>query len=296
MGFGVSKTVWDEIVQHLCYRINKAMDVSREPVKPIIYDFGILPRITQLTWIQTPTQDPFSRRLVLGVECIKCWDDDLRFNERQDVVICLSCGETYAFQSRFEYRRKSRKCLLPRVYSSNFDKRIHYFRTWLLRLQGKEFNRVTRTAIEQVRTLLFKENTQAVSYWTIKSALRRLGYKQFYNHAVFIMKEIRGTPLVCLTKTQEHILQTMFLDLQDVYGSIYHHRVNMLSYCFLIKKFCELKGWYKMAKVIPLLKSHSRIVSQDQIWKSICTVKQWTFIPSAQWITLDTHALTDKPR
>lgn len=297
---GVSRQVWNEIILHLqvChFSISKKLDIAVEHHKPIIYNFGLLPKVSQLAWETSNVgPDPFATRLCLSHECIKCWEADLRYNERQEVLVCTYCGETYAFQHQVAYRRSSRKLILPRPYSPNFEKRVVYFRTWLHRLQAKERNKITKDVISKIANLLKKENVQVISYWVVRYALQRLKLQRYYANTVSIMNQLRGTPLVRLTKSQEQILVALFLELKDVYNQADNERVNMLSYTYVIKKLCELKGWHKMAAVIPSLKSNSRIMYQDQTWKQVCCLKRWTFIPSAQWIKQDTHGLSDKPR
>ena len=151
---------------------------------------------------------------------------------------------------------------------------------WLLRLQGKEPCKITRDELDLVQAELVRENRLSVEYDLVKAVLRRLNMQRYYHHVVYIMRELSGHPLVQLTRRQEEILLQLFHQLEDV--SLYK-RVNMLSYPYLIRKFCELRGWMEMAKVIPMLKSSPRLIQQDQLWHSVCRQKNWRFIPTSRF-------------
>lgn len=227
--------------------------------------------------------------------CPLCCETDLRYNSRFDVLKCFYCGHEVLYEEPMQYTRKSRKMMMARKFSGDFYKRVVHFKFWLKRIQGKEKHKVTSHMVEAVKALLQKDNCRVVHYWVIRNALKRLGYQDYYDHSIYIMSKIRGTPLVNMTRNQENILVQMFMELESVFGSLRDIRVNMLSYPYVIKKLCELKGWWLMSKIIPTLKSHTRIILQDQLWRRICTEKQWTFIPTAQWTSLDTRAPNKKP-
>jgi hypothetical protein len=67
--------------------------------------------------------------------------------------------------------------------------------------------------------------------------------------------------------------------IQEPFARSRLQRTNMLSYQFLIRKFCELLG-YKVAVYIPLLKSRANLQRQDHEWKQICEALDLPFYPS----------------
>ena len=220
----------------------------------------------------------------------------MRVDTKMDVMVCAQCGCHEIYQDYITYTNKSRKLDVARKLSDNFYKRVVHFRYWLKRIQGKERHRVTSQEIEQVRQLLLKENHQGIHYWNVKNCLHKLGLQRHYNHCVYIMSQLRGRPLVTMTRNQEQILVEMFMKLQDSFVLLSHTRVNMLSYPFVIRKLCELKGWFNMARIIPTLKSNLRIMMQDDLWRKICESKGWRFIPTPQWSFLETRSLSGRAR
>lgn len=234
-------------------------------------------------------------RLYYG-RCQVCLEENMRHNAVIDLLVCGYCGNTSEYNDHFFYVSSNRQKNVSRKFSTDFDKRISHFRFWLKRLQGKERNKVTKEVIEAVKMHLKKTNVTAVHYWTVRNALKTLKLQKYYYNTVTIMNSIRGRPLFNLTKKHEETFVNMFMDLQDVFSTLQNKRVNMLSYPYVIRKFCELKGWKQMAKIIPTLKSHVRIGTQNELWRYICQVKGWTFIPTEPWSSQETRAIDGKPR
>lgn len=230
-----------------------------------------------------------SKRIAIH-QCSKCFQENLRYDRKLDLMKCVHCGNHEIYVVSVNYVRSSRKILMARKYSPEHYKRLVHFRFWIKRLQGKESNKVTDEMIEKIRELMIKDNFQGCHYWNTRNAMKRLGYYNYYDHVCYIMSRIRGTPLVSLTKKQENILVQMFLEIQDAYLQVSEKRANMLSYAYIIKKLCELKNWNAMARIIPTLKSHIRIQLQDSLWRKVCQIKGWRFIPTAKFGALETRA------
>lgn len=294
VSLGIDKRAWTSLLRLLSiphFSYSKRLNLTHETKIPIIFDDAcIQPRLlfSYPIFIRTLCQEPSKR--IATHECQQCYESQLRYNHRKDVVICTHCGHEDLYAETYQYRRASRHILVARKLSPNFYKRVVHFRFWLRRLQGKEPNHVTHEVIENVKTLLMKDNSVGINYWNVRNAMKRLHYERFYRNTIYIMSCIRGKPLVNLTKRQEDVLIKMFIDIQESFCAIGHARVNMLNYPYVIKKLCELKRWHGMARVVPMLKSNVRIVLQDELWKKICSLKKWTFIPTAQWTTLDTRS------
>lgn len=294
VSLGVDKRAWASLLRLLSiphFSYTKRLNLTHETNVPIIFDDeSIQPKLifTFPVFIHTACQEP-SRRIAIH-ECPQCYESEMRYNSQKDVVVCMHCGRQDVYMESFQYTRSSRHMLIARKLSPNFYKRVVHFRFWLRRLQGKEPNRVTKEVIENVKALLIKDNSLGVNYWNVRNAMKRLHYERFYRNTIYIMSCIRGKPLVGLSKHQEDTLIKMFIDIQESFCAIGHARVNMLSYPYVIKKLCELKNWKSMARVVPMLKSHVRIVLQDELWNKICLLKNWTFIPTAQWTTLETRS------
>jgi hypothetical protein len=274
----------------------KRLNLIHEPTLPVIYgDFllPVVPRVDPLFTYGMPAEP--SVRLATHL-CPKCYEEDMRIDSKMALKVCALCGFTEIYDEQFHYTLKSRKMYMARKLSNDFYKRVVHFRFWLKRIQGKEKHNVSGEVINQVKKLLVKENVQGIHYWNVRSCLQRLGMKQHYSHCVYIMSQIRGCPLVMMTKNQERVLVEMFIRIQQSFSCLESYRVNMLSYPYVIKKLCELKGWFNMARAIPTLKSESRLLMQDELWRKICIQSDWRFIPTPQWSILETRAPNNKPR
>jgi hypothetical protein len=298
ISLGVKKDVWLLLrktlaVPHFSY--TKRLDLIHERNIPVIYnDDTIVPVIHVSSPMFFAEIAPPSRRMFYTM-CRQCCEYKMRYNSYVDVYKCMHCGMEEVYDAPQQFVRASRKMSMARRFSPDFYKRIVHFKFWLKRIQGKERHKVTGDVVDNVHALLIKDNCRKVHYWAVRNALKRLGYERFYDHSVYIMSRIRGTPLVDMTKNQEEVLVRMFLELEPIFYILKDNRVNMLSYPYVIKKLCEIKGWHAMARIIPTLKSHTRIVMQDEMWRRICHEKGWIFTPTAQWTSLETRAPNGRP-
>lgn len=277
-------SVWTEIVRVL--RVAsvshiKKMDLVHTSHHPRLYNQFCRPVLVCDVQIEYTEEDkPREARRICHDYCPACWENILVRNDRLGVLVCEHCGTHATWQDHFSYRMASRRLVLPRLHSAHFSKRLCFMKYWILRIQGKEACRITREELDSIQTELIRENRSSIDYELIKFLLRRLGMQRYYHHVVYIMKELSGHPLASLTASQEQILLRMFYQLQDVH---LHRRVNMLSYPYLIRKFCELRGWTAMARVIPMLKSSQRLMEQDRLWHSVCQQTRWRFIPTSRF-------------
>jgi hypothetical protein len=294
----LTKQAWTDIVHllkvpHFSY--TKRIGLIHEKYIPIIFDEDILLPHLHITYDLLEYQPCMENTTRLAIhQCKDCLEETMRYDSRLELMVCIECGSQAIHVETPSYVRSSRALMTARMFSNDFSKRLSHFRFWLKRIQGKERHHVTDQVIQDVRALLSQDNCRGIHYWTIRNALRRLGYQIFYDNTVYIMGKIRGTPLVMMTSSQEQQLIKMFLELQKAFEALHNRRVNMLSYPYLIKKLCELKHWHRMAKVIPTLKSRTRIIIQDELWHTICEYNKWPFIPTMQWTYLDTRSVDGK--
>jgi len=210
---------------------------------------------------------PFSRR------CKRCGSD--HFVLRQENRICTYCGESYYYEAGEEGRPRT----VLRDFNPNANKRITHFKNWIARLQGKERCAITAPEIEDLRVRVVGYPDSLSEYERIKLAMKEAGYQRYYNHVYYVMRHLFGYSLVEFSKINEARLVAMFMRIQEPFARSRIERTNMLSYQFLIKKFCELLG-YNVAAYIPLLKSRANLQKQDHAWKQICDALGLPFYPS----------------
>jgi hypothetical protein len=59
-----------------------------------------------------------------------------------------------------------------------------------------------------------------------------------------------------------------------------HTLKGYLNYRFAMYKICELLGEYEFMDRFHLLKSHDKLLMQDDNWRSICDTFNWQYIPT----------------
>lgn len=295
----LNSEVWENIKKVLCiphFSHTKKLDLIYQNQIPVIFGFNVKPVLSCVSlFLDTEYKNEQTIRLYTGL-CNVCYNEYLNHNQRLDLMVCGYCGTTSTYNEVSWYTSSNRRNKVARKFSNDFHKRVLHFKYWLKRLQGKEKQVVPHEVISRIKTHIKVQNVKGIHYWIIRNALKSLGLQSYYPNTVSIMCSIRGKPLFKLDRKHEEELVSTFLSLQDVFSTLKSKRVNMLSYPFVIKKICELKGWKKLANVIPTLKSHSRLLSQDMMWREICTLKNWDFTPTAQWSFLESRSLSSKPR
>lgn len=210
---------------------------------------------------------PFSRR------CIRCACE--YFVIRQESRICLFCGESHDYEAQEDSPHRAH----IRQFNTNASKRIVHFKNWIARLQGVEKCSITQEQISEIGTLVKTYPSNVPEYDRIKMAMKSLGLQKYYNHIYHVMRDLFGYGLTRFSKVAEARLVALFMRIQEPFSRIRSQRTNMLSYQFLIKKFCELLG-YNVSYYIPHLKSRMNLQRQDLEWKQICEFLEVPFYPS----------------
>lgn len=272
-------TVWFSIITILRvphFSFTNRMGFQHEQDMPLVLGTVVEPRLPSsvVVFLKGDPRPCHAHRVAHHV-CSQCYEEMFVHNERLGVLVCGHCGTQSPYYENFSYKPFSRARVLPRTISDDFYKRTIYFREWLRRLQARERCHITSHDMERVRAYM---GTRSCHYWNVKACLKSLRLQRYYDHIVFIMKELRGTPLFEMTRTQEDRLVKLFCQLRTSFLELSHERVNMLSYPYIISKLCELQGWIRVAKIIPTLKSTMRIKEQDELWYRICRSRGWQFI------------------
>lgn len=233
---------------------------------------AILPKTNILLF---PPRTPFHSSAIGDSRCKQCSCD--QFVVCKENRICRFCGESGYYES---HAASTLAATCTRSYNRDAAKRVAHFKMWIARLQGKERCTISQEDLANVttRVQLYPDNLS--EYDRIKLALKELQLQRYYNNIYYIMRHIWGHALVEFRKINEARLLAMFMRIQEPFSRIQDRkRTNMMSYQFLIRKFCELLG-YSLAQYIPLLKSRHNLQKQDYLWKCICDELGLPFYPS----------------
>lgn len=212
--------------------------------------------------------------------CSEC-NIEMTIIQDDGIMVCQNCGQ--AFKIIIDSDKPSYK-EPPREISYFAYKRINHFTEWLNQSQAKETTIIPEEIFDKIREELKKERitkTSKINAKKIKIYLKKLGYSKYYEHTPHIINRINGKPPLVLSPELENKLKSMFREIQAPYiDACPKDRKNFLSYSYTIYKFLELLGYDELKKHFPLLKSREKIHQHDMIWKKICAILKWEYIPS----------------
>ncbi len=164
-------------------------------------------------------------------------------------------------------------------------KRINHFNDWLNKLQGKEGTEVPDEVKEAVRAELKKyrvTSSHDITPDRVRQYLKKLRLDKYYDNVYSIAHALGGPPPKRFPQDLENRLKEMFVQVQTPWEQTKPaKRKNFLSYAYCLHKFCELLGADEYLESLSLLKSAEKLHAQDEMWKGVCDVLKWEFIPSA---------------
>jgi len=209
---------------------------------------------------------------------------DTRINE--GFVCCTSCGivvENSVQDFQFSY-----KDLCDHTQKSGFSyKRSNRFQEILSTLQAKENIEIPAFVMNAVLREIHKEpdpDLDSVDNAKIRRYLKRLSLTTYYEHIPHILNKVNGIRPVRIPQEVEEKLREMFKMIQEpfetVRAEICPRRISFLSYNFVLFKFCQLLNLSEYQRCFTLLKSPDKLKLQDRIWKGICEILEWEYIPS----------------
>lgn len=233
-------------------------------------------------WIDYEDATCMNLRPAITGLCRFCLSEDMRIVSAEGVYVCADCGTIHDRPSDAPHLQPA--ITLPRTeVSGNTHKRTNHFKYWLHRIQGTE--RCGMTSGEEFR--IYQElkkrgydyGDECIDFKLMRSVLKSLQMTPLYNHVYYVIKRFTGHALVEFTSYHEQCLCRMFTEIQAPFAK-YARRVNMLSYLYLIRKFCEILGWTGIASNLPTLKSATRVHAQDVVWRRICEDIGYPFYPT----------------
>lgn len=281
--------LWDMVVDR--YRpapvgALRKLGLHVAPVASITSYFTVSHAVSETSFVVALPTTKFTSKWspTEAVLCKEC--GDTRRIKVEDGDCCVSCGTSMMYlhmvntEPMSTYGTGGGRRATAYVY-----KRLNHFVDHLRRVQGKESASVRVEVINAVRHELAREriydNDPRITTAKVRLILKKLKLQKHYVHVFLIASRLSGKVAPTMTPAQEEKLLQMFEALQEPFE---RHcppdRTNMLSYCFILRKLCEILGWHELAAYFPLLKSRNKVYSQDQIWKLMCEDLGFPFIKS----------------
>ena len=216
--------------------------------------------------------------------CEECGAETM-YNE--GFLSCTECGLA-SDKSIHEFRLSYHDYREIMVKSPFSYKRISRFQDILSTLQAKDNSDIPDYVMEAVQKEMNKEKNlepDQVDRKRVRQFLKRLSLNSFYDHASHILNRLNNIPPINIPPEVEEQLKDMFRQIQDpfeiVKNEVCPSRSSFLSYNFVLYKFCELLDLEEYKRCFTLLTSEERLRVQDKIWKGICKILSWEYIPSS---------------
>ena len=215
--------------------------------------------------------------------CPTCPESNVfHFTDTSDLV-CDNCGAILATLISEELTYREEQETSEKIVNYSY-KRENHFNELLSQFQAQETTTIPPEVIEQLRNELKKIKVKVLSeitYARIRTLLKKLKLNKYYEHVPYITNIISGVKPPSMPQELEERLRIMFKDIQKPFDdNCPSERKNFLSYSYVLYKFCELLSEDKYLKYFPLLKSKEKLYQQDVIWKKICEVLHWEYIPT----------------
>ena len=211
--------------------------------------------------------------------CKYCSKGELIPIEDEGLLLCNNCFKSIPYL--IENEKPSYK-EPPKEICFYAYKKINHFKEILAQFQGKETTQIAQEILDNIQLQIKRERITLdhLTYSKTKEILKKLGYNKYYEHIAFIKNKL-GIPPLVISSEMEDLLCNLFMELQAPYAKFCpDYRVNFLNYYYILFKLCELLGEKTYLHEIPMLKDREKLIEQDDIWKKMCGVLNWDFIPT----------------
>tara|TARA_B110000902_G_scaffold263775_1_gene343640 strand:- start:1834 stop:2973 length:1140 start_codon:yes stop_codon:yes gene_type:complete len=163
-------------------------------------------------------------------------------------------------------------------------KRLSHFKEWLNQFQAKETTDINDGIYELIVKEIKKsriKDPKKLNRERMQKILFKLGHSNLYEHIPYIINKLSGIPPPKISADMEKKFCSMFMMIQQPW-ELYKpkNRKNIISYSYIIYKFCELLELDHLLPYFPLLKSHKKLMEHDIFWKKCCKHLRWEFYPT----------------
>lgn len=202
--------------------------------------------------------------------CPNCDSENVEFNQNLSSVICNDCAITSYLSN----------CALVGSdedisYATYTYKRINHFLEWIIPFCSKTSPYIPVPVMNTIRLKVVNRSVD-----DIKRVLKDPKLKIYKEYYIDIYCVINKKKKPFLKPELREKLEKMFNDIQIPFTEVCpKSRKNFLSYPYVVYKLLQILGLKQFLPFITLLKSKSKINSQEKIFKDICKKLDWTFVP-----------------
>lgn len=210
---------------------------------------------------------------------------DMSLDEVSSVYVCEECGctKSYIGPSSDRYLPWDHQ---PAPAACPY-RRSNHFNEYLDSFMARQTGTLPDEIFEKIYKELRKQRVTDYSTLTqkrLRSIMKDLRFNKYYESAPFILYQIKGEKPPQITPAIEQELKSNFDLIQDPFETVVQkiapERKNFLSYSYTIFKMLQLMELDHLLEYFTLLKSREKLLVQDKIWKGICEIVGWRFIPS----------------
>ena len=221
---------------------------------------------------------------IINSDICEFCNTDMLLNSNCGVLICSNCG--IQEQVILDSEKPSYKDP-PKEMTSFCYKRINHLNEFLAQFQAKEATEIPDDLYNEILVEIKKERINNMAHITpdkMRIILRKIKRNDYYEHIPYIINQLNGLPPPIISSEVEEIIRNMFKEIQIPFESlrmtVVPKRKNFLSYNYVMYKFFELLELDEYLQCFQLLKSRNKLHQQDIIWKHICNILNWQYIPS----------------
>lgn len=215
-------------------------------------------------------------------ECRDCKTKN-DFDKCDGFLVCKICGtvkDILADSSKPSFKDKNTD-IKPYPFSY---KKLNHFNEWLCQIQGLEVTKISKEIFDKLRNEIKKEridDNKQITQKKVREYLKKLKLNKYYEHVPFITLQLDGEAPPIIPENVQNELRKLFVEISAPFITYCPKlRRNFPRYTYIIYKSCEMIGYKVLLPYLPLLKTRSRLIEMDKIWKKICETFNFTFIPT----------------
>lgn len=235
-------------------------------------------------------KESFNTSEVVIQTCSQCGSKLTFDNNSNGSIQCPSCG--MVVNNVQFHDSKSSSDMGQNKYSY---KRVIHFVDKLRKIQACENTKIPQEIYDTIRNECKKEHIdiRRITIDKIRIYLAKFHYSKYYDNVYQIYKHLTNKTIVNKSENIEVQLVNKFMQVEEVYDTVIlannKSRTNFINYKYILFKLCQMLGhsdipnakeYLEYTKYIQLSKNKMKLQQIDILWKQICEILKWNYLPS----------------